>query len=267
VTCDEIARVASRQALRSAVSSASSSPDAELQALGCGAFADPPRVRLRWFVERIAAREPFTFTRWGDSEWLATLGAGGGDPQQDFLPEMCTAIREVLLSRPSYRLGMQPYAMRQHGELIKPFVDQHALGDLDWIWADVFHHANVRGHLTRFAKELRGAPLIFVGPAHLRPVSDALDARAFVETPSHNAYLEFDRVRRETMLALEAAPPSTFVSVSLGIAANILIHQLHERFPGHMLCDTGSIWDVHVGIKSRGYMRDLEVPPIPALEL
>lgn len=230
-------------------------------------LANPPRIRLRWFVEQIAAREPFTFTRWGDSEWLAVLDAGGGDPQQDFLPEMCAEIRRVLLSRPAYRLGMQPYAMRQHGELIAPFVAQHGLADLDWIWADVFHHANVRGHLKRLVNELRQAPLIFVGPAHLKPVSDALDARRFVQAPTRNAYLEFDRLLEETTHALAAAPSPTFVSVSLGIAANILIDELHERLPGHMLCDMGSIWDVHVGLKSRGYMIKHEVPTIPNLGL
>jgi hypothetical protein len=233
-----------------------------------GAFSDPPRVPLRWFLERVAAREPFAFTRWGDGEWLAVLEAGEREPnpEQDFLPAMCAAIRDVLLSRPPYRLGAQPYAMRQHGEVILPFVEQHRLGDLDWIWGDVFQHANIRGRLALLVSELREIPLIFVGPAHLERVSAALGARRFVQAPSHNAYLELERLRHETTLALEAAPSPTFVSVSIGVAANILIHQLHERFPGHMLCDTGSIWDVHAGVKSRRYMHKIEVPPIPALD-
>jgi hypothetical protein len=248
-------------------------PSARLSAEPCGgtsgALSDPPRVTLRWFIERVAAREPFTFTRWGDGEWLAVLEAGQREPnpEQDFLPAMCAAIREVLLSRPPYRLGMQPYAMRQHSEVIQPFVARHQLEDLDWIWGDVFQHANIRGRLARLAAELREVPLILVGPAHLERVSDALGARRFVQAPPHNSYLELDRLRRETTAALEAAPSPTFLSVSIGVAANILIHELHQRFPQHMLCDMGSVWDVHAGVKSRRYMHKIEVPPIPTLGL
>jgi hypothetical protein len=239
----------------------------ESSSLTSDSFKDPPRVKPRWFVDRVAKGEPFAFTRWGDSEWLAVLEAGAGDRQQDFLPEMCTAIRGVLMSRPSYMLGMQPYAMRIHGGLITPFVERHGLRDLDWIWSDVFHRANIHGRLARLTTELRKAPLIFVGPAHLRPVSDALDAHRFVEVPSFNAYLEFERAHQEALLALETAPAPTFVSVSMGIAANILIDRLYKRFPGHMFCDMGSIWDVHVGIKSRAYMHKVEIPEIPTLGL
>jgi hypothetical protein len=241
--------------------------DSEPSPIASGSFSDPPRLRPRWFVERVAKREPFAFTRWGDSEWLAVLETGDGDRQQDFLPELCSAIRGVLMSRPAYMLGMQPYAMRMHGELIMPFVARHGLANLDWIWSDVFHRANIHGRLARLTAELRKAPLIFVGPAHLRPVSDALDARLFVEAPSFNAYLEFERLHRETLLALETAPSPTFVSVSMGIATNILIHRLHERCPEHMFCDMGSIWDVHVGVKSRAYMHKVEIPAIPGLGL
>jgi hypothetical protein len=237
-------------------------------------FQDAPRVALGWFLERLAAREPFAFTRWGDGEWLAVLQGGEnelGDKkgflpgEQDFIPELCTAIRHTLLLRPSYMLGMQEYALQLYGAEIRRFVVQHSLEGLGWIRSDVLHKANIRGHLSNFATELQKAPLILLGPAHLKPVSDALDARAFIQVPSRNAYLELDRLHNDAVLALEEAPSPTFVSVSMGVAANILIHRLHEQFPGHMYCDMGSIWDVHVGVKSRAYMRKIEIPMIPAL--
>jgi hypothetical protein len=223
-----------------------------------------PSVRLRWFVDRIARREPFAITRWGDGEWLAVLGEGDREPnpEQDFLPEMCAAIRGVLLARPSYRLGMQPYAMREHGEVIRPFVERHGLGNLDWIWSDVFQNANIRGRLTRLVTELKKTSLIMVGPAHLRPISEALDARLFVQAPPFNAYLELDRLLQETACGLETAKSFTFVSFSVGVTTNILVDSLHEQFPGHALCDVGSIWDVHAGVKSRRYMQKIEVPTI-----
>jgi hypothetical protein len=221
------------------------------------------KIQIDWFVERIGSREPFTFTRWGDGEWLAVLEVDGAQsPEQDFLPELCGAVRGVLLSRPSYRLGMQPYAIRRYGELIEPYISRHGLDDLDWIWADVFHHANIHGELVRIAEELRRTSLVLVGPAHLQCVSEKLGAYAFVEVPAHNAYHSLDEVfdRLEFMLGSASSP--SFVSVSMGIAANILINRLHERFHDHIFCDMGSVWDVHAGVKSRGYMQKVEVPPI-----
>jgi hypothetical protein len=221
------------------------------------------KIQIDWFVERIASREPFTFTRWGDGEWLAVLEIDGAQsPEQDFLPELCGAVRSVLLSRPSYRLGMQPYAIRQYGELIEPYILRYGLDDLDWIWADVFHHANIHGELVRVAEALRRTSLVFVGPAHLQCVSERLGAYVFVEVPAHNAYHSLEEVFDRLEVILGGASSPSFVSVSMGIAANILINRLHERFHDHILCDMGSVWDVHAGVKSRGYMQKVEVPPI-----
>jgi hypothetical protein len=222
------------------------------------------KVQVDWFVEQVARREPFTFTRWGDGEWLAVLELldKAQSPEQDFLPELCRDVREVVLSRPSYRLGMQPYALRLYGESIEPFIVQHNLEDLDWIWSDVFHHANIHGELVRVASEIRSAPLVFVGPEHLRGISEKLDAHAFIEVPAYNAYHSLADVLVRVEDVLRGASGPSFVSVSMGIAANILIHRLYRQFSDHMLCDMGSVWDVHAGVKSRGYMQKVTVPPI-----
>ena len=219
-------------------------------------------VGVDWMVERINARKPFTFSRWGDSEWLAAFGQMDLDPnpEHDFFEQMGDELRGILVSRPSYLLGMQAYALREFGHIITPFLEVNQLQRLNWINADVFHQANKKRKLGPLIAALQDAPLVMVGPPHLGPVRRALRADAFIQVPNKNCYVELDRIEADVMAALKTMPRGTVVSISCSMPSNILVDRLHNRSDGeYLIADTGSIWDMHVGLRTRAYMTKIGV--------
>jgi hypothetical protein len=234
-------------------------------------IVDYREVPLEWFLERIRAREALTLTRWGDGEWSCVIPelAGSRPNNSDghrFFPELGEELRGLLLARPAYLLGMAPHVLSTFGEQIGSFLAEHALNELDWIDARPFHRASMHGKLNPFIDAITQAPLIVVGPAHLRAIAQALGAAAFVEVPLRDCYLQLDRIHVECEQALRGMPAGTFLSVSAGMPANVLIHRLHDTFGDrYLLVDIGSLWDPYVGILSRNYMRKLGPLRLPLL--
>jgi hypothetical protein len=233
---------------------------------------DYREVPLEWFVQRVRAREPLTLTRWGDGEWSCVIpGLAGSRPTNSdghrFFAELGEELRGLLLARPAYLLGMAPHVLSSFGEQIGSFLAEHELEELDWIDARPFHRASIRGELEPFVHALARGPLIVVGPAHLRALAQALGAAAFIEVPARDCYLQLDRIHAVCEQALRGMPAGTFLSVSAGMPANVLIHRLHDTFGDrHLLVDIGSLWDPYVGVLSRNYMRKLGPLRLPDTE-
>jgi hypothetical protein len=222
----------------------------------------PPRqLTVDWFRERLAAGEPTTFSRWGDGEWTAVFGRRRSQKNCDghpFYPNMGTELRQVLLSRPPYVLGLQSLALSVLPE-IEPFLAQNALTDLDWIDADVFHHASQHGELGPLVRELRRRPTVLVGPPHLHvPMKDVLGYVEHVIVPPQNCYLAVKDLAVAVLGALERLPPGSVAAVSASMPAKLLIAGLHRKVgQRHHLIDFGSVWDFYAGIRSRKYMKGM----------
>lgn len=222
----------------------------------------PPRtVGLDWFCGRIAAKEPTTFSRWGDGEWTAVFGRRPTKANCDghpYYPKMGGELKQVLLGRPEYPLGLQGLARRVMPE-VEPWVRQNYLDDLDWIDADVFHHASGRGELGRLTEVLRRVPVVLVGPPHLHaPLKPVLGYAEHVIVPPQNCYVALAGLVQETLGAVDRLPAGAVVAVSASMPAKLLIAALHRKVGRrHSLIDFGSVWDVYAGVPSRGYMRQM----------
>lgn len=220
----------------------------------------PPRtVGLDWFCARVAAREPTTFSRWGDGEWTAVLGRrrhGQNCDGHRFFPAMGGELKQVLLARPDHPLGLQSLALRVLPE-VPDWIAQNYLTDLDWVDADVFHHASGRGELGRLVAELRKVPVVLVGPPHLhRPLKDVLGYAEHVIVPPQNCYLALKDLATATLGALERLPAGAVAAISASMPAKLLVAALHKKVGRrHSLIDFGSVWDFYAGVRSRGYMR------------
>jgi hypothetical protein len=224
------------------------------------------------FLGRVREREPITLTRWGDGEWSCVIPelAGTRPHNSDghrFFPELGAELRGLLLARPAYMLGMAPHVLSSFGERIGAFLAEHELHDLDWVDARPFHRASMDGKLDPFIHTLSQTPLLVVGPSHLEAVARTLRATAFVEVPAENCYLQLDRIHAECERILLGMPPRTFVSISAGMPANLLVDRLHRTFDEqHLLVDIGSLWDPYAGVLSRNYMKrlgPLRLPDVP----
>lgn len=223
----------------------------------------PPQQRtLEWFAARVAAREPTTFSRWGDGEWTAVFGRRRTARNCDghpFYPKMGAELKQVLLSKPAYVLGLQNLALKVIPE-ITTWLEQNALHDLDWVDADVFHHASGSGTLGPLVDAMRTVPVVLVGPPHLhQPMKDVLRYTEHVIVPPENCYLALKNLTTAVLGAMDKLPKGSVAAISASMPAKLLIDAVHKKTGGrHTLIDFGSVWDFYAGQPSRGYMRAMK---------
>jgi hypothetical protein len=211
------------------------------------------RMPLSYYVSMLAAGTPFSFSRFGDGEWNAILGRPGENCDgHAFFPELGKDLRQALVSRPAYLCGMQYRAIRDMGTDIRAFLVKNGV-IVPWQDADVFHYANNDGTLFPLVKQLRVMKVVVVGPAHLRAMSDTVfPCDRFIDIPLKNCYLSRDDIERQVRAYYDASGPAVF-AFSASMTTNILIHRLFPLMgSSSWLIDFGSLWDVYVGVKSRG---------------
>ena len=211
------------------------------------------RMPLSHYVSMLAAGKPFSFSRFGDGEWNAILGRPGENCDgHAFFPELGKDLRTALVSRPAYLCGMQRRAIQDMGVEIKAFLKKNNVV-IDWHNADVFHYANNAGTLFPLVKQLRKMKVVVVGPAHLRDVNRMLfPYDHFIEIPLKNCYTAQHETEAQAREYFKRSGPALF-AFSASMTTNVLIHRLFP-FMGSSswLIDFGSLWDVYVGVKSRG---------------
>jgi len=104
--------------------------------------------------------------------------------------------------------------------------------------------------VINFIKGFRGRRILLVGGGHLREAACYLKSD-FVETPSVNAYLEFERIYNEI---IEKGPE--IVILGAGMCSAVLQRQLFLTGYEMITLDFGSLLDAMLEIKSRQWIRD-----------
>lgn len=217
------------------------------------------KFKYSYYLNRIEKDDPFSFSRWGDGEWIALLQSSPKGRNCDGHPyssEMGKALSKILASRPPYMLGFQKYSLRLMKKKILRWLAEKKLTDLFWHDADVFHRASANGHMPRIFKVLRSKPLIIVGPPHLRRLRDVIRYNTFIEIPPKNCYSKLKQIIQKTQAALEELPKPSVVCISASMPAEIIVHQLYQSHGTEAsILDMGSVFDPYVGVKSRKYHR------------
>jgi hypothetical protein len=224
---------------------------------------DMTDVGLDVYVQRLESGTPFALSRWGDGEWRALLAyAGENCDGHQYSGALRDALTRVLESRPTYELGLQPFAVRTLGTDIAAWLMRRGLHP-QWVNADVFHVASIEGRLAPLLTALRERPTLLIGPGYLE-LRDLFPPAGHVVIPERNCFATYANTLLETRLMMDQWGGDLVVSVSAGMMANVLIDDLKKAYPTHTLIDMGSLWDPYVGIVTRKYHRaivDRELPP------
>jgi hypothetical protein len=209
---------------------------------------------IETFVSNIENKVPFTFSRWGDGEWKAVFNSPGSNCDgHEYFPDLCEALRNVLLGNPKYLMGMQNFAVRRMGDQIEQFLLDHDL-NIDWLNADVFHHASIKGRFTPFIEAISKRSLVLVGPAPLRNLK--LEKR-FIEIPEKNCWLDRTNITRLVDLSLRNEKEAV-VLFCASMASNVIIHDLYQLHgTRHTFLDMGSVFMPYVGVANRSYHKDV----------
>lgn len=207
---------------------------------------------LTWIKER----KPFTFSRFGDGEANAILGRQGSNCDgHEYFPEMGKQLAEILrtgrnLRVQQYDIGIQNHALRtipEFNEWLNKNTDP-----TDFVNADVWHHASIKGEFHRFFDAIQNRPVLMVGPHSLAK----LDIHQYwVEVPERNCWNSFDAIMKGIDNYIDYAE---IVLFSASMPAKIMIDKLHAKHGAtKTLLDMGSVFMPYVGISNRSYHKKI----------
>lgn len=189
---------------------------------------------------------PFTFSRWGDGEWLVVLGLKPGSRFD--LPKQREELNRILKSQPKYLMGMQGLALRLMGEQIGTYLDEHT-PDIRWMNAEVFHDASMTMDFSFWDSFKKFPHNLMVAPKHIKKIWSNT-----MEIPEQNCWDKTEEIEEQISQYIEQYPHVT-VGFCAGWGANIWIDDLHHKFPQHSYVDFGAVLDPLCGVLSRKYMR------------
>jgi hypothetical protein len=168
-----------------------------------------------------------------------------------YYDDMGKRLKDILLSKPDYYLGLQNLAERRwNGN-----ADYCALRDInEWVASDIFHHVNIKGHINVLLDVLKDKNVLLIGGDHLEDYS-LNNGWRFLGVPRKNCWQEYANTLRHTEDYLEMSyNENNIVLFCASMMSNVLIDDLHGKAT---LIDIGSVFDVHVGVNSRSYMDKL----------
>lgn len=214
------------------------------------------------FIDKLSNKEPFCFSRWGDGEFCSLLEMSDESKTNTdghiYFKDMGEALANVLKKKPKYYLGVQRFARdERYPEEIDSFLNKYNLRDLNWVNADIFHHASIKGYFEKFFEVLtkRDDPVILVGPKYLENLGKFYNLH--IEIPEKNCWLEKDKIL-DRVTRLLFANKNVVVLFVASMPANWLIDQLYNGFGDkHTFIDCGSVFDPYCGITKRGYHKKI----------
>lgn len=204
-------------------------------------------------------RKPLTFLRYGDGDWLALL-----DPMQgaailnrpktdaavaDLAQEARTLLRTV--RGPIY--GMQPLA---NSLPMRTAIDAWVAAncpDVVWHNADVLHLANEAGGARRFVDAIADANPVLFGPEYLEPLLHKVKFAAYVVIPHAGGFTLRDEIT-DALLGVQEKFGAVTICATSFLASKVIGQRLYPSIAGRSsYIDCGTMWDPHVGVKSRRY--------------
>lgn len=218
---------------------------------------------MEYYVGKMMNGEVFSFSRYNDGEWNAILDKKGSNIDgHEYFPELGARLRESIHQPLKYIYAFGDKAMTLDGITIARYLKDHGI-NITWYNCNVFHDTNMKGELYPLIAQLRKMQIVMVGPDHLRGLGEKVFAyQHFIEVPSRNCFLKVDQIKEE-VLEYARSRKNLLFSFSASMAAKVLIYELYPLIGDrHWLIDFGSLWDIYVGVKSRGVHSEFDWGPI-----
>jgi hypothetical protein len=189
---------------------------------------------------KLAEKENFSFSRWGDGEWQSVFGVNGrncdGHP---FYADLSLSLASVLLQDQVGHMGMQPKAIRDMGEKIDAWCIVNGCG-VEWCDADLLHEASIDDRLDELGVQLLKRKVIFVGPHRLKEIAWKFKAN-HVKVPLTHAWRYYRQIYGDLQDQIDK---DVVVLYSMSMGTNVLINQIAREY-GDVVTQIscGSLWE------------------------
>ncbi len=216
---------------------------------------------VSYYADLLAADTPFSFARYGDGEWSAIFGRSGANCDgHPYTSDLGKRLALALKDQYPYFYALQYYGLKLDGPRIVDFCVQNSI-TVPFHNADVFAFANVLGELHPFIKALREKQVVVIGPGYMRDLKSVFPIAEFFEVPQTNCFSAADEISK-SILSWGKSKTKIVYSFSASMAANVMIHDLYKDLgKENWLLDLGSLWDLYVGKKTRGWFQTLDLAP------
>ena len=204
-------------------------------------------MEIEGIINKIKNLEPFAFTRWGDGEWYNLNKIKGKNCDGNtYFEDLGDELLKIVSEPQDYYLGVQT--------LIPYSVSQSKLYPQNWVDADVFHKASIKGNLNKFIDELERQHVVYIGNKSL---SKLTFINEFIEIPINNCWKSKEEIVK--MVKNTFSNKLKVYLFSSGMASNYFIHVLWKENKNNIYIDVGSVFDPYVGRKTRSYHKNLKI--------
>lgn len=226
---------------------------------------------LRYYLQRIARNQYFSFAGYSDAEWFCITGRRAGE-LTGFGQIMDPAHGKRLLDILKRRQNDQRFMVAV--PKIITTISGFDSGEIDWLLGkhDITLAAYERDMVTddlaaagglhplvQAIRRTRGA--VMIGNHTLEPMQDILRLRKFIGVDSPNLHMQPGGIEAAVRKTKQCGQPGIYL-VSAGVSAAVIIDQLHDEIPNSFFIDCGSIWDAFCGIGGqRQWRADLYAKP------
>ncbi len=207
------------------------------------------------FIKNLEENIHFSFSRYGDGEWALILKK---DPVFSRLKirwgndieETGNILRECILSKPEYYVGIQPLAVRMFGDEILNFLPE----DIILCNSDIFHKSSMKDRIDIFFNVLKNRNVVIIGPEYLKTFSYF----SFTHIVSQDTHVwRFIPKLKSSIIQSIKDLENPVLLYSSSLATKIIIHELYPLFKNITQIDTGSLLDPYVGVNSRKYHSEI----------
>ena len=210
---------------------------------------------IDWYINLMKENKKFSFTRWGDGEWLCASGAPGQNKDDHkYFPEMGAGLREALINNKGYFKATWPLSEEMIGsniEFIKGFCEYIGVNLVDWYDAGKFELAATYGKLKPLVEQLEKMDYIIVSEPKKKDLP--IKYKDFIEVPLVNCFLEKESIKKQVIEMCDKYEKPVF-GFSASMATNVMIDELYPIVGDKCwMIDFGSIWDPFIGNMIRSH--------------
>jgi len=210
---------------------------------------------IDWYIDLMKQNKKFSFTRWGDGEWLCASGADGQNKDDHrYFPEMGAGLREALVNDKGYFKATWPLSeemISSNIQFIKNFCDSIGVNLVNWYDAGKFEYAATYGKIKPLVNQLEKMNYIIVSESKKRNLP--IKYTDFIEVPLVNCFLEKELIKSQVISMCRKYKNPVF-GFSASMATNVMIDELYPLVGDKCwMIDFGSIWDPFIGNMIRSH--------------
>lgn len=220
------------------------------------------KYALSHYVSLLEKREPFSFARYGDGEFLVILGFVGIKNSNGctFTQALRDDLLDVLRDASPYHHGMLRVALSfkrvpdatgkihefKGRERISKFLEDMDC-QIKWVGGDILLENALKGNLFPLIQQIREYRVLYVGNERLRGINmrgaGFFPYVSYIEVPPQNTHTVKDQIVRRVLDAIQTHRID-FVGWSSGLAAKVMINDVYKSTGGQVTqIDFGSIFD------------------------